>query len=641
MAELIPPLSSCAGRMQAGERRFARRLMSHLEDDYLCWYDQPVGARRKYTDFVILHPNRGLLLLEVKDWKLETIHRINKESIELITPSGLTTAANPYAQVRQCAYQLVNQLRRDPQLRQAGGRYQGGLVMPYGFGVVLSNITRNQFQTTGLEHVLPPHRVICKDDMAESVEIEAFQERLWNMFGDHFSSVLSQPQIDRVRWHMFPEIRINPQLDHLEQGQGEDDVEIPDLVKVMDLQQEKIARGLGAGHRVIHGVAGSGKTMILAYRCVYLAKTMHKPILVLCYNVTLAAHLRRLMTEKGVDHRVNVYSFHQWCRTILKTYRLPAPAGEGEAFFRGMVEAVIENTERGHIPKGQYGAVLIDEGHDFEAEWLRLVVQMVDPESNSILLLYDDAQSIYSPQKRLGFSLKNIGIEAQGRTTVLKLNYRNTREILAFAYDVVDDYLEGGERSGSKQELIAPDSAGLSGPAPVVMDFDSFEAEARYIVRLFTRLHEERGLEWRSMGALYCHNWMGNALYQAFTRASVPVQWMRSSAEKRRFDVGENSVKLMTMHSSKGLEFETVAACDVGYLGATEDRLRQDAKLLYVAMTRATKNLLLTSSKNNELTQKVHRTAEELSCARSQEVAGPAPAGGKSGWFSFLRSNRS
>jgi len=626
--------------MQAGERRFARRLMSHLEDDYLCWYDQPVGTRRKYTDFVILHPNRGLLLLEVKDWKLESIHRINQESIELITPAGLTTVPNPYAQVRHCAYQLVNQLKGDPQLRQAAGKYQGGLVTPYGFGVVLSNITRTQFQATGLEHVLPAHRVICKDDMAESVEVEAFQERLWNMFGDHFSSVLTQPQIDRVRWHMFPEIRINPQLDHLEQGQDEDDVEIPDIVKVMDLQQEKIARGLGAGHRVIHGVAGSGKTMILAYRCVYLAKTMHKPILVLCYNVTLAAHLRWLMAEEGVDHRVNVYSFHQWCRTILKSYRLPAPAGEGEALFKGMVEAVIANTDKGHIPKGQYGAVLIDEGHDFEAEWLRLVVQMVDPDSNSFLLLYDDAQSIYSPQKRLGFSLKNIGIEAQGRTTVLKLNYRNTREILSFAYDVVDDYLEGGDKSGSKQELIAPDSAGLSGPAPVVMDFDSFEAEARYIVRLFTRLNEERGLAWRTMSALYCHNWMGNALYQAFTRASVPVQWMRSSAEKRRFDVGENSVKLMTMHSSKGLEFETVAACDVGYLGATEDRLLQDAKLLYVAMTRATRNLLLTSSKNNELTQKMHRAAAGLSSTSSEASASQAPAAAKSGWFSFLRSNR-
>jgi len=35
----------------------------------------------------------------------------------------------------------------------------------------------------------------------------------------------------------------------------------PDFVRVMDLQQEQLARSLGEGHRVIHGVASSGKTL--------------------------------------------------------------------------------------------------------------------------------------------------------------------------------------------------------------------------------------------------------------------------------------------------------------------------------------------------------------------------------------------
>ena len=73
----------------------------------------------------------------------------------------------------------------------------------------------------------------------------------------------------------------------------------------MDLQQEQLARSLGEGHRVIHGVAGSGKTLILAYRCQHLAETLQS-VLVLCYNVALAAKLRALMKEKGLDHRVTV-----------------------------------------------------------------------------------------------------------------------------------------------------------------------------------------------------------------------------------------------------------------------------------------------------------------------------------------------
>src|SRR5690606_28927674 len=66
---LIPALGSCKRRMTSGERRLAERLQVKLEADYLVWYDIPLGRRRLHPDFVILHPLRGVLILEVKDWK--------------------------------------------------------------------------------------------------------------------------------------------------------------------------------------------------------------------------------------------------------------------------------------------------------------------------------------------------------------------------------------------------------------------------------------------------------------------------------------------------------------------------------------------------------------------------------------------
>ena len=46
--------------------------------------------------------------------------------------------------------------------------------------------------------------------MVDSVEMEAFQKRLWDMFTVPGFGKLGLPQIDRVRWHMFPEIRLPP-----------------------------------------------------------------------------------------------------------------------------------------------------------------------------------------------------------------------------------------------------------------------------------------------------------------------------------------------------------------------------------------------------------------------------------------------
>ena len=88
MAILLPSYASSARRMTLGERRLAQRLLDKLEDDYSCWYDVPVGPRFLHPDFVLLHPRRGLLILEVKDWRLETIRSADRASVTILTDKG-------------------------------------------------------------------------------------------------------------------------------------------------------------------------------------------------------------------------------------------------------------------------------------------------------------------------------------------------------------------------------------------------------------------------------------------------------------------------------------------------------------------------------------------------------------------------
>ena len=169
---------------------------------------------------------------------------------------------------------MVDLLKADPQLTHPpDSAYAGQLTFPYGYGVVLTNITRHQFSTSGLGDILQAHLVICKDEMTESADAEAFQSRLWDMFNVRFQAKLTLPQVERIRWILFPEIRIHQQLLPIETGDQASVTATPaDLLQVMDLAQEEIARNLGEGHRVIHGVAGAGKTLILAWRARHLAR---------------------------------------------------------------------------------------------------------------------------------------------------------------------------------------------------------------------------------------------------------------------------------------------------------------------------------------------------------------------------------
>ena len=608
MAQFLTPLSGCFSKMQAGEKRFAQRLEQLLEDDYLCWYDLPVGKRQRYADFILVHPLRGLLLLEVKDWKLETIQAIDKQSTTLLLNTGVKIVANPLEQARQCAYQLVNQLEQDPQLTSHVGKYQGKLAFPYGYGVVLTSITRKQFDNTDLSEVLPWNRVLCRDEMLESTDPEDFQQCLWNMFEYQFAQPLTLPMLDRIRWHLFPEIRIGGGQGSLFANNGQPpesqaETLLPDIIKVMDKQQEQLARSLGMGHRVIHGVAGSGKTLILGFRCLHLASLLHKPILVLCYNITLAARLRVLMQEQGIADKVNVYHFHDWCGELLRQYHVDRPHVQGTAYFEQLVETVIRAVEQGQIPRGQYGAVMIDEGHDFQPEWLKLISSMVDPETDSLLLLYDDAQSIYNKQKQMDFSLSSVGINARGRTTILKLNYRNTDEIFHFADKFAKHYLQVQERDEDHVPLLAAQSAGRHGLAPELRRFDNYTQETHTIARWLRQWHEQRGTTWVEMCVLYRHGFQGKPLYEALQAAGVPCWWLGNAKTKKQFNLREDCVKLMTMHSSKGLEFPLVVISGVGFMPQTEHDEQAEAKLLYVAMTRATEKLLLTYHQDSAFTQ--------------------------------------
>ncbi len=335
MATLIPAIGSCRFDT-SGERRTAERLEQKLDDDYLLWHNVPVGPLNAHPDFVVLHPSRGILILEVKDWKLDTVQQADKQSWVILSEGLPKTVISPLEQARHYAHQLVNALERDAQLVQQAGRYKGKLAFPWGYGVVLTNITRKQFTEGDLQHALDPRCVLCKDEMLESVEPEELQSRLWDMFPYGMRGIMSLPQLDRVRWIMFPQVRVQVQDNLFDDNDSTSD--LPDIMRVMDLQQEQLARSLGEGHRVIHGVAGSGKTMILGYRAEYLARAATataKPILVLCFNEPLGVKLHSVMQSKGLTGTVHVRHFHKWCRDQLVAFGQSLPQ---QMDSRGYVE---------------------------------------------------------------------------------------------------------------------------------------------------------------------------------------------------------------------------------------------------------------------------------------------------------------
>lgn len=603
MAILIPSLGFARFDTR-GELRLAERLKDFLEENAVVWHNLPVGPQSRHPDFIIVHPANGLLVLEVKDWRLESIVSADKTKVELLTSRGIVREISPLEQARKYTFDVVRTLERDGQLLfPAGHRLMGRPILPFGFGAVFTNITRKQFDQTNLKEVFAEHLCMFKDEMTEGADPEEFRSGLWRMVHPRLGEPLSMPQFDRLRALLFPEIRIRQIALPLDEPVAPDPSER--TLAVMDMHQEQIARSLGEGHRIIRGVAGSGKTLILAFRAEYLARAATKPVLILCYANGIAGRLEDAMRNRGVEDRVQVLTFHAWCYRMLRTYGIAVPSEreypDSAKRLAASVSEVMKAVDQGHIPAEQYDAVLIDEAHDFEPQWLALAARMVNPRTKALMVVYDDIQAIYKGRERPVW--KQLGIEATGRTTVLKVNYRNTAQIVAFARRFASDVIGApGTTAGDEHAILLPEDAGRQGLEPDVRRCVSIDAEAHCVAEWFLD-RKKAGYEWSQMACLYPEHWIGGRVAQILARHDAPIDVAKDN--RNRVSTKQVAVRFLSMHSAKGLEFPCVAIAGLGFLGRHGETVEECVRLTYVGVARATHEALLTYSSESALVQRL------------------------------------
>jgi hypothetical protein len=598
-------------RTRGGERKFFDALARQLEDDYTVWHNIPIIGSSREPDFVILHPQRGLLILEVKDWRLNTIRDANPMVVELQTERGPISKPHPLSQARGYAMDIHRLFEKHPDLCHSDGPHKGKVILPWGWGAALTRIKRSEVEGNSNFHsVFEPARVLLADDLAEEVDPLTFQERLWGMFVVHWRPVLTLPQLSLVRGLMFPELRLGEQK-ALPLEPSIPALVVRDVLQVMDLQQEAIARTLGEGHRLVHGPAGSGKTMLLIYRAVHLqaAARPDKPILVLCYNKALADRIDEILRLKGVGPAVQVRTFHSWASELVRTYQLGRVNHlQGDEFFEAVAGLACDGIAASRVPQGQYTALLIDEAHDLDDDWIAAAVKMVDPVTKSLLVLYDDAQSIYQ-KKRRKLSFAKLGVEARGRTEILKINYRNTREVLALALECARPILQARELADDDNvPLVVPDSGGRSGPVPLLRRFDNVQAELRAVVEKVNELRAE-ARRLRDIVVIGRQWWPLEKLRGLLVDAGIPAVLTK---ERRREEKQDDAVTLTTLHSSKGLEFPVVLLLTLQLLDAREEQFAEEIRLLYVGMTRATHELHLSASGPNPIVDSIAQAVARL-----------------------------
>lgn len=251
----------------------------------------------------------------------------------------------------------------------------------------------------------------------------------------------------------------------------------------------------------------------------------------------------------------------------------------------------------------KYTHIIVDETQDLTRVQLEFIKALyMNKNYSSMLFVSDTAQSIY-PEAWLvkGRSFTSIGLDMKGKATSLYKSYRTTLPIAYAAYSLIAD----DKNIIDEDNFVKPSLIDKQGVYPVYREFKNKILEAEYVVNIIKYELMDK-YDYKDIAIISRFKNQLREIKNYLDKNNIPYKEVENDDE---LDFNDNSIKLLTMHLIKGLEFKAVMIVGLNdkymplksFANEFEDNdyvESMDRKLLYVGMTRATEQLFLTSDGN-------------------------------------------
>jgi len=437
----------------------ASLISGHNDSDstVLC---EPSLARKttRPPDAVLVDLTAGVHVVEVKGITLDQIEALEPGGQFRIRYNGMALGKNPFAQVRSAMFDIKDAVER---------HYPSELILPFKYWVALATISREQWlEKWGAEAFCPPELLFSDDLSTLSQRIQTVGlsdlhkhglkcwptdqiQCVWRAFGD--SSVLFPRPEER-------------QPRRVQEGTlGELFDEAAETYKALSDEQQKLsAQRWEKGPRLVRGVAGSGKTIVLANNLArrlqrslsgqmdLFAEKRQPKVAAVCFNRTLVPFItkkieiayRQRTGQPLPDKIVEVWSYNRLMWNLaqrgLWRYQKFEDTDDASRASQYLKElSFVKENDPSTFERCGFDAIYIDEGQDFSESDFRLLKELCRIDANgepSLFVFYDDAQNLYGQQRPNWHSL---GLNIVGRSHVMSECFRNTRQIVETTFNVL------------------------------------------------------------------------------------------------------------------------------------------------------------------------------------------------------------
>lgn len=254
---------------------------------------------------------------------------------------------------------------------------------------------------------------------------------------------------------------------------------------------------------------------------------------------------------------------------------------------------VLNRMEKKQLYWKKYSYIVVDECQDLTRVQLEIIKKLYnDKEGSCIWFLTDIAQSIYMHSWLSKHSFKSIGFNMAGKSNILSKNYRTTKQIAMAAYSLLGKDLV----LNKSDNFVEPVLVERNGAKPQYHSFERLEQELNFLVKEIKKLLLNGTFDLHDI-AIVAKTW--NYLEDIkphLLNHGLDAHLLKNQKSEAYYE--EEKIHLLTLHSSKGLEFPVVFIVGINenILPFSDDKEEEERKVLYVGMTRAKELLYMSSS---------------------------------------------
>lgn len=535
MARMVPfpmlPTESAA------ERRLYEGMLEQLDDPYVVYHSVDwvlagrEGPEPGEADFVVAHPELGIVVLEVKGGSI-----VYDPGTRRWTQSGRSGShrldEDPFHQARDAMHSLVRILEAQPGWENWKPSYGYAVAFPDGP------------YDTPAHPGAPSEIAIDHGDLSRLAERVPEVMRHWLRPGRRFGAEGMDALAAALGFRV--EIRLPLRLRFDEEDK-----------KIVELTNDQAWVLAFLAHReraAVTGPAGCGKTLLAIQISKRLAASGKRTLLT-CFNKRLGEHLRA--SVRGTRN-LEVAHFHELCARVAEEAGIELPEQTSDPSSRYFEHELPEALAEGATRLGpRYDAIVVDEGQDFrEWWWPALLALHREPDDGTLFVFADDDQNLYGG---------SLPIPEEARVGPICQNLRNTKAIGEF----VSVFYTGTEK---------PIARGPSGGPVEILGYEDDEDLAHLVAVVLANLVEAEGLPLEDIAVL--------------TPSGTEKSRLRSRGSVDGFRLSESvepgTVLATSIHAFKGLERPVVILAELG-----DKHLEDLRQYLYVGGSRARNHLIV------------------------------------------------